>query len=117
VHRADVRRGAALPVLRVRLAPPDPDFPLAGTPPARRRVPHAVDIQLALAQVDVDRPQAELLSQPERAEPAGADGVGQPLPAAELRGRLDGLSTIVVSGRLCSGTHLELAPCLPLPFV
>jgi hypothetical protein len=26
-------------------------------------------------------------------------------------------STIAVSGRLCSGTHLELAPCLPLPFV
>jgi hypothetical protein len=25
-------------------------------------------------------------------------------------------STISVSGRLCGGTHFELAPCLPLPF-
>ena len=26
-------------------------------------------------------------------------------------------STVAVSGRLCSGTHLELAPCMPVPFV
>jgi hypothetical protein len=27
------------------------------------------------------------------------------------------LPTIAVSGRLCGGTHFELAPCLPLPFM
>jgi hypothetical protein len=37
----------------------------------------------------------------------------RPTSAAEVIA----LSTMTVSGRLCGGTHFELAPCLPLPFV